>query len=93
MNDSRWISVKERLPEIKEGDDSIRVIATWTYQGYSIINVSELTFSNDLESLWVDDDGPNEGFCDWIEDGYERVEAIAWMPLPEPYKEESNDKY
>ena len=33
-------------------------------------------------------------YCDyWNEDNFDRTEmVIAWMPLPEPYKTESEDK-
>ena len=38
-------------------------------------------------SGWVTDDGEY-----WIVDGEINYHVIAWMPLPEPYKAESEDK-
>lgn len=55
MNDSRWISVKERLPEIKEGDKIVNVLCTWKLNEMTTI-VSELVFTNDPHSLYLHED-------------------------------------
>ena len=84
-----WIPVSERMPEVMDGTDfsadvllcvKIRedlIICTGFY-GYYPKN-------EDMKGWWsVWADG-----CEQIESGFE---VLAWQPLPEPYKAESEDK-
>ena len=96
MSDLRWIPVTERPPK-----DLEEVIVTWvntkpaSYYG----DIGEIPFSgaavfyNDnwywyseltQAILW------KYGKCEdmLIDDA---IEILAWMPLPEPYKEENNE--
>ncbi len=73
----RWISVSERLPEPN------RAVLTYVSTGAS--ETYCLAYWNDVRNGWED----------WI--GYELIETdreykvLAWMPLPEPYKAESEE--
>ena len=82
-----WIPVSERLP----GDDidclvSIRCSA-------KVVVVDMATYSTDLFKVDEEDFFGNRGESGWYcfngEYGYCKVlNVIAWMPLPEPYREE-----
>ena len=97
LGQTRWIPVSERLPE-----DIKPVIITWKntdpepyYQyivGKHFIGTAHYKngkwfwYSSTTEDLLAE-----YGRCD-SEEFDEAIEVIAWMPLPEPYKEESEDK-
>ena len=72
---TEWIPVEERLPE----ED---VIVLVTVSGF----YSHFTFSNTIElgNLCSDGSWFIEGYPDW-----DNPEVTAWMPLPEPPKEEN----
>lgn len=72
--DSKWISVKERLPEQKWID--CFVATKIPANGARGINVA---WVNDDYGVWKSND-------EWICDGREIV--THWMPLPEPPKED-----
>ena len=84
-----WVPVSERLPEICEKDChgnitfSKTVITTQIYgNGYVYVGIDKYTTNNG--GGWLSEvpfDNPDE--C---------CKVIAWMPLPEPYKAESEDK-
>lgn len=77
----KWISVNERLPE-----DCQRVLVTVVrYNGNSIVRVAEYYSRNNGKGIFQ------------IQENSEQWEVgekglLAWMPLPEPYKAESEDK-
>ena len=76
--EQRWIPVTERLP--KEWDS---VLITFSGK-YGNLTVVHAVGTGSL-------DGINGWYFDEI-DGYtERLKVEAWMPLPEPYKAESED--
>ena len=84
-----WIPCSERLPEICEKDCrgnitfSEAVLSTQIYgDGYAYVGIDQYTTNNGGGWLMeVPFDNPEE--C---------CKVIAWMPLPEPYKAESEDK-
>ena len=83
-----WIPVSERLPE----DGTYLVTLERFYGGEPRINMR--SFAKDLNK--VDDFDFLEHKSGWYdydsEYGYwEDTSVIAWMPLPEPYKEESEE--
>jgi len=77
LEQSEWIPVSERLP-----DDMQKVLVWFEYYRYGDYNCMYQTY----------------GFCyvidgEWSplingETGWQDARIIAWMPLPEPYKEE-----
>ena len=79
-----WISCSERLPEYNES------VLTW--DGYTFCIEKRIPYIRD------DDGEPIEGDW-WVGDEYDDYEsecypnlrdgaAIAWMPLPEPHRED-----
>lgn len=75
---SEWIPVSERLPE--DPDESVLITVNGTYKN--------ITFEDAIMLAVYDKD---EG---WIIDGYQywlTAQVTAWIPLPEPYKEQNDD--
>lgn len=83
-NKGEWIPVTERTPE----DGTYLVTLEGFYGGEPRINIR--SFAKDLNKV-NEFDFPEQkwGWYDYdIEYGYlEDTDVIAWMPLPEPYKE------
>jgi hypothetical protein len=86
----KWIPASERLPE-KRGDYLVTQKATFTdyvyisVAGYALnlYDVDEYDFADKKRSGWYEYDS------EW---GYRELDdVIAWMPLIEPYKAESED--
>lgn len=79
MEAQEWIPVSERLPEHPEnGDYYLVTIQCEHYDGW---------------------DDYVTGFAEWTKHGWDeiscyigQIKVVAWMPLPEPYREEGNDK-
>lgn len=77
--EQRWIPVSERLPEAEESD-------AWMFGETTYYLVTE-------EQGWMylaKYIKRHDGRCEWDDDdGYIYSKNVtAWMPLPEPYKEE-----
>jgi hypothetical protein len=82
--EQRWIPCSERLPEYNE------TVLTWDGNAFCV--------EKRIPYIRDDDGEPIEGDW-WVDDEYDEYEsdyypnlrdgaAIAWMPLPEPYKGE-----
>jgi len=69
----QWIPCSERMPE-----EEVNVLLTWTYEDYEPdVLVGHLT--KYMEPC----------FEDWADEYTHELENVpAWMPLPEPYREE-----
>ena len=79
-NKGEWIPVSERLPE----SSGVYIVSRW--------------FSDGEESAILTDANYYDGCGEWYNDnrinwGRELVtdKIVAWQPLPEPYKAESED--
>ena len=84
---SRWIPVSERLPE-----DGVYLVTVERTTGEQRIETK--SFAKDLHRF--DSYDFPEHKCGWYdydsEYGYwEDTNVIAWMPLPQPYKGESEE--
>ena len=71
-----WIPVSERLPE----DGRPVLIYAWNVH-HVIARYGSFRTENGYKNTWVTADA-------WNGNTEIRHEVIAWMPLPEPYKEE-----
>ena len=91
---SEWISVKERLPEVPEGEIFVRVLGYYDPDGieYSSTNCEILRFyvKNDYfpHIGWHSDDLAYifETFIDYS------IGLTHWMPLPEPPVESKTEE-
>ena len=79
QSEPQWIPCSERLPDHPENNDYYLVtIQCEHYDGW---------------------DDYVTGFAEWTKHGWDelscyigQIKVIAWMPLPQPYKAESEDK-
>ena len=76
----RWIPVSERLPDIPDGEDWVRCLC----YGEMEITPDHVDDPNTVTRIEI-----VAYFKRWGWDGW--FHPIAWMPLPEPYKEESEE--
>ena len=75
--DERWIPCSERLPKQENEEQRRGVYLTTNAYGY--VGVSKYEFCGDF------------GFVGWGDNRPSDIRIVAWMPLPEPYKE-NNDQ-
>ena len=76
-NQPKWISVEERLPDVS---DLVLVIANGQPRANIRLHNALL-----IASYWGDDGWIADGF-----DGWDKLIATHWQPLPEPPKEASH---
>ena len=76
----RWIPVSERLPE----DGRPVLIYAWNVH-HVIARYDSFRTENGYKKCWVTADA-------WNGNTEIKDDVMAWMPLPEPYKAESEDK-
>ena len=75
--EQRWISVSERSPEVGS-----EVLVCFDFKGKRSVYISN--FYGDGEFHGLDDEYLTS-------EGRKYRKAVAWMPLPEPYKAESEE--
>lgn len=78
----KWISVKERLPELHERKDGYRVsdsVLVFCPGCFDPISVAE--YEDDRT-----EDYPNAYFG-FVDNGGDCIKPTHWMPLPDPPKE------
>lgn len=76
MSKNRWIPIKEDIPE---NDKLMLVTVNDKHNNITFENALMIGYYSDEEG-WI-----LEGYLDWIEPN-----VTAWMPLPEPYKEQND---
>ena len=75
MKNNEWIPCSERLPKIADVYNVTRKISEDKYNFY----ISDSAYF-DGQNTWHSDNRVNHG-REYLKD------VVAWMPLPEPYKE------
>lgn len=75
----RWIPISERFPE-ENGEYLITWTTSQSKRPFIVISEGEVTSEYDHEFEWL--------LEDYVKN-YPDVKVIAWMPLPKPYKAES----
>ena len=80
LEQTKWIPVSERLPE----DGRPVLIYAWNVH-HVIARYDEFRTENGYKKCWVTADA-------WNGNTEINHDVIAWMPLPEPYKAESEEK-
>ncbi len=82
LKQTEWIPVSERLPEDFGNDYLVNIEYKGDYEG---IDIATYWMGGYIDGLWTT---PN----DWIEGPPELWHVTAWMPLPQPYKVESEEE-
>ena len=86
--EQRWIPVSERLPEEFICDDGYVEPSDYVLVWGDNENYGVSRYWGNRRSKIED---PNS-YKDWMDLNWVVQKPIAWMPLPEPYKAESEDK-
>jgi hypothetical protein len=69
-----WISVKDRLPEVEDGSDAVKVLVYYNCAISHTMKIGATYFWKD--SLSLSENG--------LPGGFELLGVTHWMPLPEP---------
>lgn len=80
LEQPKWIPVSERLPE----SAGVYIISRWFSDGCESMILTDACYF-DGTSTWHNDNRINHS-RDYVDE-----KIIAWMPLPEPYKAESEE--
>ena len=80
LEQTRWIPVSERLPK----NSGVYIVSRWFSDGLESAILTDACYF-DGTSTWHNDNRINHGR------EYVDKKIVAWMPLPEPYKTESED--
>ena len=88
-----WIPCSERLPE----EDGEYLVLYYTRSRYKPYVYDVISFTNDLYKIdeydFIDQKGQKGWFYHDREYGFcEDNDVTAWMPLPEPYREDDGEK-
>jgi len=76
--EQRWIPISERLPDIPDGEDWVRCLC----YGEKEITTDHVDDPNTITCIEIVAYFRRYGWDGWFH-------PIAWMPLPEPYRAES----
>ena len=91
-----WIPCSERLPEIKQFESYSPETDLDPEMEYYVSDWFLVTTPYENEPIciahaWRETKANEYGWEDASDHVYTLDEVLAWMPLPEPYKEENND--
>ena len=91
-----WIPCSERLPEVKHFQYYIPKTDLDPEMEYYVSDWVLATTADEYEPIciaqaWHETKADEYGWEDASDHVYTLDEVLAWMPLPEPYKEENND--
>ena len=88
--EQRWIPVSERLPE-EDGDYFVTYEKGYA-EDYNFPPIGIAGFDVDCESFGYWYEQFDRHTLGSLGSDWEEIKVIAWMPLPEPYMAESEDK-
>ena len=77
MDESKWIPVAERLPDIDP--ESMLLVCVQCEDGSRSVDVARWRLDADGRPSWGDICGSNQTIYGWS-----NLVVVAWMPMPEP---------
>lgn len=77
-NKEEWIPVSERLPEVREW--YLAVFKEKDTNFHLIPRVADYIGHGENKWRWINEEGIPQEYLDLLE-------CVAWMPLPEPYRQ------
>lgn len=94
---NKWIECSDRLPEIKRFEsylpgDHLDPEAEYYVSDWVLIATPLAKYGVCIARAWHETKADEYG---WEDDSLDHIypldKVVAWMPLPEPYKEENDD--